>query len=493
MARPTDWHNLDLSEDPTPGDPHEVKLQGRRYKTFASDVSTALAGMRSASKDSTLEHAEGKAMKEFKERIGKLPGQLKKLHDSYDLVADALLGYAGTLEHAQSTADGALAKARILRGDLSKAKTRLTTATTAANKANSAQDKLNNPTGDTPQPDPDKVRKATRDAQHANSHQKTVQGQVDHLNAQLAELKSKAQKAGTDQDKAAVKLVSDIHDASDAGIHNKKWYQKVGDWLGDHWDGFVTFCKFVVAIAGIIALFVAAPWLVVLIVAASLVVLADTIVKFTQGKAGWGDLIFAVLDCIPLVGKVAMLAKAGKLVGGFRMALKVRKAEIACSRLIKAWRMGEDLKGFRKVAYGLATGELKTTLKDAFNGGWSEVKKNALSNVVGNTIGAGMTPLVSKGLGKLPKIINDSRFTNLSRKEYANLATTLKGKNSIGKSLVGGAEGFVKSVTRATVGSVFFGADFDTNGVILDGLSGAGGGGVSYKPGLLPAKTAFSQ
>ncbi|MFV8186143.1 putative T7SS-secreted protein [Streptomyces sp. AF1B] len=490
MARPTDWHNLDLHEDPTPGDPHEVKLQAQRYKTFVEDISTVLKGMRSASKDSALKESAGKAVDAFKEKIGKLPGQLQKLHDSYDMVAGALLTYAGSLEHAQSKADHALARARTLRGDLSRAQSRLAGATTAAGNAQSAQDKLKNPTGGAPAPDPEKVRKATRDARHASEHQKAVQGQVDSLNAQLAELKTKAEKAGKDQDDAAVKLVHDIHEASDAGIHNKKWYEKVGDWFADHWGDIVTGCKWVVAIAGIVALFVAAPWLIILITVAALVVLADTIVRFTQGNAGWGDLIFAVLDCVPVIGKLAMVAKAGKLVGGFKMALRVRKAEIACSRLIKVWRMGEDLKGLRKISYAFATGELKTTLKDAFNGGWSEVKDNALKNVAGNAIGAGVTPLVGKGFGKLPKIINSSGFTNLSRREYQELAMTMAGKNARGKMIIGGTEGLVKSLTRATVNSKFFGEKFDTNGAILDGVGGAGGGG--YTPGILPAKAAFS-
>ncbi|MEU9151519.1 putative T7SS-secreted protein [Streptomyces sp. NPDC048417] len=491
MVRPADWHNLDLHDDPTPGDPHEVKLQGQRYKTFVEDVATVLSGIRSASKDSVLKESAGKAMDAFKDQIGKLPGQLQKLHDSYEMVSGALLTYAGKLELAQTTADHALAKARTLRGDLSRAQSRLASATTTANNAKSAQDKLNNPTGNAAAPDPEKVRKATRDAQHANQHQKAMQGQVASLNAQLVELRTKAENAGKDQDKAATKLVHDIHSASDAGIHNKKWYEKLGDWVADHWDSFVAGCKIVVAVAGIVALFVAAPWLVIIIVAAALIVLADTIAKFSQGKAGWGDLVFAVLDCIPVVGRLAMVAKAGKLVGGFRMALRVRKAEIACSRLIKMWRMGEDLKGFRKVAYAFATGELKTTLKDAFNGGWNEVQKNALGNLVGNAIGAGMTPLVGKGFKKLPKIINDSRFTNLTRRKYRDLGMTLAGKNPRGQMITGGVEGLVKSVTRATVNSVFFGASFDTNGVILDGLSGAGGGG-GYKPGILPARTQFS-
>jgi hypothetical protein len=97
---------------------------------------------------------------------------------------------------------------------------------------------------------------------------------------------------------------------------------------------------------------------------------------------------------------------------------------------------------------------------------------------------------VSKGFNKLPKIINDSSFTNLSRRRYADLGMTFSGKTPIGQSVINGTESFVKSVTRATINTAFFGADFDSNSVFLDGLGGVGGGG-GYKPGILPAKAAY--
>ncbi|QKW06515.1 hypothetical protein HUT18_08970 [Streptomyces sp. NA04227] len=491
MARPTDWHHLDLHDDPTPGDPYEVSLQGKRYKKFVEDISTALSGMRSASKDSVLEEAAGKAIAEFKERIGKLPGQLQKLHDSYDIVSGALLTYAGKLEQAQTTADHALAKARILRGDLSRAQSRLDSATTEANRAKSAQDKLKDPAvGSAEPPEPEKVRKAASNARHANEHEKSMQSQVDSLHAQLAELKTKAEGAGKDQDDAADKLVHELHDASDAGIQNKKWYEKVGDWLAKAWKVIVIAAKIFVAIAGIVLLFVGGP-LVWFVLAAALIVLADTIAKFAQGKAGWGDLLFAALDCVPVLGKLAMLAKAGKLMKGFNMALKVRKAEIAFARVIKVWRTGADFKGLSKVALTFAKGELKTTLKDALNGGWSEVKKNALANLTGNVIGAGTGSLVSKGFGKLPKLINDSSLTNLTRRQYADLTMTLNGRNPLGAGIIGGTEGFVTSVTRATVNTAVFGKEFDTTGMLVDTAGGYGNSGVGYKPGIGPAKAAF--
>ncbi|MFE9253425.1 hypothetical protein ACFYMP_31585, partial [Streptomyces sp. NPDC007088] len=54
--------------------------------------------------------------------------------------------------------------------------------------------------------------------------------------------------------------------------------------------------------------------------AAALVVMADTIRKVINGEAGWSDLIWAALDCIPATKGFTSLAKLGKLwkAGGLR-------------------------------------------------------------------------------------------------------------------------------------------------------------------------------
>ncbi|HEY5835469.1 WXG100 family type VII secretion target, partial [Streptomyces sp.] len=239
MARPTDWHNLDLHEDPTPGDVYEIRAQGRRFQTFADDVATVQGLLNNAAKDHTLDEWNGKAAEAFRGQIGKLPGQLTKLHDSYGQAGDALVTFARSLETEQSTADGALAKARLLRGDLTRKQAELGRAKEAATRAGAAKSKLENPgsqSGGVPPPDPDEVRRATRNAQQANTHQQQVAGQLAGIQAQLAELKSKAETAGHNRDTAVGVLTTQLDQASDAGIHNKKWYEKVGDALVKAWN-----------------------------------------------------------------------------------------------------------------------------------------------------------------------------------------------------------------------------------------------------------------
>ncbi|WP_051862465.1 putative T7SS-secreted protein [Streptomyces ochraceiscleroticus] len=490
MARPTDWHHLDLTGDPTPGDHFELQRQGKEYKTFVQDIDEVRRGLKTASKDSVLAEAVGKAMDSFKEKVDTLPGQLDKLHASYDKLADALLSYAHKMDMAQSEADSALSKARTLRGDLRSAEGRLERASSAADRTSAAKKRVQKPeSGDPPPPDSAQVRQATRDASYANSQKGAAQGQVDSLHAQLADLKTKAENAGSDHSKATDDFVRDVQAASDAGIQNKKWYEKVGDFVADHWDAIVTACKIFVAIVGLVLLFVSGGWLVALFLAAALIVLADTIKKVAQGKAGWGDLVFAVLDCIPVVGKIAMVAKAGKLLGGMKTALRVAKIEQRMSGVLKVWRAGGNLKGYKSAALVFGKLEARSTAQDFLNGGVDKVKKNWKMNLAGSAIGAGGGFAVEKGFEKAPSLLNKTPLTNWSQSEYGRISMDYAGKGDLGaKVVIGTTAGLVTSVGKATFNTMVFGESFDSNTLIADTASGAGGKGLAYQPGLLAAR-----
>lgn len=491
MTRPTDWHNLDLHGDPTPGDVYEVRAEGLHFQTFADDVATVHALLNNAAKDQTLTEWNGKAAEAFRGQIGKLPGQLSKLHESYGLAGDALLAFARSLEIEQSAADGALNQARILRGDLSKKQAELGRATDAASTAGDARTKLDAKAkldaqkgGSVPPPDPEQVRQATRNAQAASTHQHQVEGQVAGIQAQLAELRTKAQTAGNNRDTAVDDLATALDKASDAGIHNKKWYQKLGDALVSAWNFALPFIKVFVAIGGILLLFIGGP-LAWFVLAAALLVFADTLVKFTQGKAGWGDLLFAALDCIPVLGKVSMLVKAGEI-GKLRWAVKILQAERKYQNVIKVWKYGEDLSGFRKVAFAFGKGLGKDTLKDAMNGGWGNVKKNFLGNLAGNTIGAVASPLIDKGFSKIPRLYYRGPISGMSgseRRALGHLSMDMNGLTQRGKTLIGSTKGLVTSVTKETINSTFLGGDFNVSNVGFGALTGFGNSGVGYRTG----------
>ncbi|MFF1331181.1 putative adhesin [Streptomyces sp. NPDC058298] len=320
--RPTDWHILDLDKDPTPGDPQRIRKLAGTLHDFADDVADALRDLKGIATEDEILSWAGKTAKTFADQFGDAPKQLRKLRKSYDLAGDALASFWPDLEIAQTKADKALRDGRKARDELTTAQTALTGANdwvhTATAKADS-YDPAKNPGKDIPPPDEADVRRATRDAQHAKTRQATAERNVENAQNALDAAKKLADQAKGLREEAARRTVTKLKEASDAGIPNRHWWEEIGDWVADHWDEIVTVCKWVVAVVGIIVMIIGGPlgWLVF---AAALVVLADTVRKMLNGTAGWGDLAWALLDCIPATKGLTSIAKLGKLwkAGGLR-------------------------------------------------------------------------------------------------------------------------------------------------------------------------------
>ncbi|MFJ4894870.1 DUF6531 domain-containing protein [Streptomyces sp. NPDC088788] len=338
---------LDLDRDPTPGDPDRVRHLSKNLHDFADDVGDALRLIKGmAGEDAVLAWA-GKSAKAFQDEFAGVPKQLKKLKKSYEMAGDALAAYWPKLERAQALADKALAKGRDAQSDLSSAKSRLSSADSWVTRANKEADKYkDDPTGSkgsAEKPDEAKVRAATRDAQHAKSAHDSAQSDVTTASNALDAAKKMAADARTMREEAARDAKSKIDEASDAGIHNRKWWEEVGDWFSDNWDTIVAVCKVVVAVVGVIAMIIGGPILGAIVLIAALVVLADTLNKYRKGQAGLLDVAFAALDCIPggkgitSLGKLAKgmktLGKGGlkAMVKGFGKGLR-READDAVAR-----------------------------------------------------------------------------------------------------------------------------------------------------------------
>jgi uncharacterized protein YukE len=313
--RPTDWHILDLNEDPTPGDPHRIRKLAGTLHDFADDVGEALRDLKGIAKEDEILSWAGKTADVFAEEFADAPKKLRKLKKSYDLAGDALASFWPDLQDAQEKADKALRDGRKAREELTTAQTALSGAQdwvrTATEKADS-YDPAKNGGRDIPKPDEADVRRATRDAQHAKAREAAAQRNVDNAQSALDAAKKLAAQAKGLREDAARRTVTKLREASDAGIPNRHWWEEIGDWVTDHWDEIVTVCKWVVTVVGIIVMIVGGPlgWLVF---AAALVVMADTIRKVIKGQAGWGDLLWAALDCIPATKGFTSLAKLGKL------------------------------------------------------------------------------------------------------------------------------------------------------------------------------------
>ncbi|MFJ4831420.1 RHS repeat-associated core domain-containing protein [Streptomyces sp. NPDC088747] len=364
-VRPKDWHVLDLDRDPTPGDPDRVRSLAKNLQDFADDVGDALRLIKGMADEEAVLQWAGKSAKAFQDQFSGVPKQLKKLKTSYDMAGGALAAYWPKLERAQALADRALADGRAAQSDLSSAKSRLSSADTWVTKAGKEADKYkDDPTGSksAEKPDEAKVRAATRDAQHAKSAQTSAQSDVSSAQDALDAAKKMAADARKMREDAAGEAKRKIDEASDAGIRNRKWWEEVGDWFSDNWDTIVTVCKVVVAVVGIIALVIGGPILGAIVLIAALVVLADTLNKYSKGQASLWDVAFAALDCIPGMKGLTTL-------GGLAKGLKGGAAAL------KGLRGG--LKGMGLAARGLgrnARGSIADGAKGAYNRLKSKVK-----------------------------------------------------------------------------------------------------------------------
>ncbi|MGW1216392.1 DUF6531 domain-containing protein [Streptomyces sp. NPDC002499] len=362
--RPSDWHVLDLDRDPTPGDPDRVRSLAKQLHDFADDVSDALRLVKGmAEDDATLQWA-GKSAEVFRDQFSGVPKNLKKLKKSYELCGSALADFWPRLERAQALADKALVKAREARSNLSSAQSRLSSADSWVTRASKESDKYkDDPTGsksDADKPDEAKVRAATRDVQNAKSAHTKAQSDVSDAQDALAAAKKMAADARQMRDEAAGDAKRKIDEASDAGIQNRSWWEDVGDWFEDNWDTIVTVCKVVVAVLGIVAMIIGGPILGAIVLIAALVVLADTLYKYSKGQASLWDVGFAALDCIPGMKGLTTL-------GGLAKGLK---GGLAAAKDLKT--MGLALRGLGKNARGM--------LADGAKGAYNRLKNVVRSN-----------------------------------------------------------------------------------------------------------------
>ncbi|WP_240810903.1 hypothetical protein [Streptomyces tendae] len=184
-----------------------MRKLARFLHDFADDVSEALRLVKGMAGEGTLAEWAGKSAEVFKEEFSGVPKNLKKLEKSYALCGDALADYWPKLERAQALADKALAKAREAQADLTSAKSKLASADSWVGRATKEADKYkDDPTGsksDTDKPDEAKVRAATRDVQSAKSAHTKAQSDVTSAQNALDAAKKMAADARKMREEAA--------------------------------------------------------------------------------------------------------------------------------------------------------------------------------------------------------------------------------------------------------------------------------------------------
>ncbi|GAB2779159.1 hypothetical protein GCM10027073_09790 [Streptomyces chlorus] len=207
-------------------------------------------------------------------------------------------GRSGRRRRRRRWRTGRWPRAREARADLLSAQSRLSSAESWVGRASKEADQYkDDPTGsksDADKPDEAKVRAATRDARNAESAETSARSDVSDAQDALAAAKKMAADARTMREEAARDAKSKIDEASDAGMQNRSVWGEIGDWFTDNWDTIVAVRKVVVAVVGIVAMIIGGPILGAIVLIAALVVLADTLYKYSKGQASLWDVGLAV-------------------------------------------------------------------------------------------------------------------------------------------------------------------------------------------------------
>lgn len=350
LARPTDWYVLDLDADPTPGDPYGIRDLARRFGGFAADVESATRRVRGLSGNEAIASWVGDAGDAYREEIGGFPDDLDKLSRSYRMASDALNTYARDLDGAQAEADRALVQGRDARARLGTAQNSLTAARSSEQQTNRALTQVRAPvpagSSAPPPPDPTQVAAAVRDHNAATTRLTQAQAQVNSAQGEVDAARRLALAAKGLRETAEETARHSLDAASHAGIRNKGFWGHLGDALAKGWKVLVIVCKVVVVVLAVVALFVGGPLVWGLLLAASLILLADTLNQYRQGKASLLDVGLAALACIP-GGRLA--AEGGELV---RLTSAGRALLRPGESLANAARGLRSLPGFGRTVMG---------------------------------------------------------------------------------------------------------------------------------------------
>ncbi|MEZ0108642.1 uncharacterized protein YukE [Catenulispora sp. EB89] len=202
-----------------------VQALAKEFGDFSHDVERAWSSLNSFGGDATALSWVGQTADAFKAAFGPLPGRLQKLYVSYGEASDALSAYWTKMQAAQNKADAALRQGQDAEADVSRA-------TGVAN--NAAADLKTAQSGTDP--------KAATDAQTTHDH---AQKALADAKGRLATLAAQARQAHDDLDAAGKECAKALHHAQSDGIHNKHWWQHVGEALSDiggkiaEWSGEV--------------------------------------------------------------------------------------------------------------------------------------------------------------------------------------------------------------------------------------------------------------
>jgi RHS repeat-associated protein len=335
-------------DDVTPGNPAGIRELARHWTEqgqAADDAASTLGSAKADIEGGTL-RLKGDFAPKIRDAIGDLPGELRKLARGYAGCGRALATYATRLAEAQQ-------QSRRARDDWDLASQQKRNAEYDLDQLAPGWDAhAQSPTGLrahlASQPEP---------VLTAVTRRENAQQDVDlatTLSRQAAALRGDAER----------QCVRDVKDAlADSGLQNRKWYQKVGDFLKESfttWDGFVKLCENVALVLGVVALFLSGPLALIvgaILLVAAVVVIADKVKKFADGELGWKDLAFEL-------GMVVLARFGGRALGpAFRRLTNSKavrgltaQARQGADRLANRLKLGDRARNLADRAKCITTG-----------------------------------------------------------------------------------------------------------------------------------------
>jgi hypothetical protein len=313
---------VDLGSDPTPGDAFGIRALAVKYSDIAVIAGEASDGVLRARTSGAASAWIGDAGDIFREKSHRMPGELAKANDSYSLVAEALRVWAESVDDTQAQADRGLQQAREAHADLSAAQAALGSAQSSWSTVHAQQltyQKLTKdyasvpPPANVTMPTDYQLRSADRSAQQAHTSIAAAQSRIADADARLAAAKALVHAAKERRDDAERTVVHKIGAAQDHAVKPSSIWEAIQSSAA--WQAFVQIATIVLTIVTIVAIFVGGPLVWAIILAATIVLLADALMQMSEGKDMTMTIVLLLVGLIPGGRGITSL---GRLASAFR-------------------------------------------------------------------------------------------------------------------------------------------------------------------------------
>jgi len=345
VVRPSDWFLVGLPVDPTPGDAFGIRALASKYGEIAQIAGDASTGVRHARSSGAASAWVGDAGDVFRDKSERMPGELAKANESYDLVAEALRVWAAAVDDTQAQADRGLQQAREAHHDLSAAQAALAGAEWSWTTAHAQQltyQTLKKAYSIVPPPPGVKLptdyqlRSVDRSAQQAQASIASAKHAIADADARLAAARALVLAAKERRDDAERAALHQIAEAGDHAVKPSSVWEAIQDSAA--WQAIVTIATVVLTVLTIVFLIVGGPLVWALIIAATVLLIVDALMSIAQGKDAWGELALLAVGLIP-GGRVVELAgtafrSASAAVSGLNLASRLTPAAERVSGLI---------------------------------------------------------------------------------------------------------------------------------------------------------------